>query len=485
MSRVFIVILFSYCCIQESFGQSLNKSEFQSPLNIPLILSGNFGELRATHFHAGLDFKTQGETGKPVFAAASGYVSRIKIQSGGYGHSIYITHPDGHTTVYAHLEKYAPEIDEYVLQSQYEKRSFEIELFPAQEKFVIERGQLIGYSGNTGSSGGPHLHFEIRKTLGQIPLNGLLFDFPVEDNTIPDFKSLFVYSYYSDEPLSMNGLERKMYTVRKKNGGFVVDDVIECRDNFVGFGAEVYDYLNGANNRCGVYMMQMNIDGVPKFMFQIDAVSFGNSRYVNAHMDYDLKINEGRSVHRLFLLPNNSLPIYSCPDGNGLLYLADDSVHDCQIIAVDAYGNTSTLEFSCKRNSEMPATFFTTMAGSILRWKEGGNFTLGSYNFNIPPRALYQDAIFDYYIAGSSGDPLIDTMVINSSREPVHIGFSLSARVGLLPEKYKNKYLFARVESRKIIAEGGEYNNGELSIITRNFGSISFLPIQQLRYYCL
>ena len=154
-----------------------DKSIFISPVKIPLLLSANFGELRIDHFHSGLDIKTQGVTGKEVVAAASGYIYRISVSPGGFGKALYIRHPSGYSTVYGHLDRFTPEIEEYVKAQQYEKKSYLVTLFPAKDKFPVKQGELIAYSGNSGSSAGPHLHYEIRKSESEIPVNPLLFEF--------------------------------------------------------------------------------------------------------------------------------------------------------------------------------------------------------------------------------------------------------------------------------------------------------------------
>ncbi len=454
------------------FSQNSATSDFQSPLDIPLFLSGNFGELRATHFHAGIDLKTQGVTGKPVYSSFEGYISRIKIQSGGYGKSLYITHPNGYTTVYAHLDKYMPNVEAYVKSSQYKRKSYEIELFPPKEMFVFKKGELIGYSGNTGRSGGPHLHFEIRKTDGQIPVNGLKFHLPVEDRIRPEFRSLYAYSYPTEETVSIGGSERTMYNVRKKNDSvYYVDKVIECTNNYLGFGAEVYDFLNGSSNKCGIYLLQLKVDNIPRFMFQIDAISFVNSRFVNAHMDYELKVDKGKSVHRLFALPNNSLPIYSNTLDNGLLYLADDSVYHCEIVALDVYGNSSTLIFSCTSAANDNAIRTFPDYSTFVNWEKGDDFSIGNFSVHIPPRALYQDTYLSVSSMKGTGDVFSDTLIVCKETEPLHIGITIRVTIDTVKEYLEDKILFARLNGGKqISAEGGEFHNGVLSVTTRNFG---------------
>jgi hypothetical protein len=454
-------------------SQVTSPGLFSSPLDIPLFLAGNYGELRATHFHAGVDFRTQSVTGKPVYSAASGYVSRINIQSGGYGRSIYISHPNGYTTVYAHLESFIPEIQEYVEQNQYEKEQFEIELFPSIEQFRFNQGDLIAYSGNTGSSGGPHLHFEIRNTGTQVPINGLLFDFPVSDNIPPVYKTLYLYSYPYQEPVLNAGEKRSAYDVIKRNDtSYTVKGTILITSPYFSFGSEVYDYLNGSSNRCGIYEMELRIDGKPCISYSIDGISFGNGRYVNAHMDYELKINEKRSVHRMFPLMNNKLPIYNKYGRNELYHMQNDSMHRGEIIAVDSYGNRSKLNFTFRQSVNIDPLVNWQDSLSFVRWDQGAVFRSDKINIQIPQNALYEDIVFNYMIVPGALNSLSDTFHIFTSDEPLHESIRIEVPVKTENIKRQDKLLFGRVDKTgKLLSEGGSLNNGIMSLSTRNFGN--------------
>ncbi len=450
-------------------SQTLNTSTFESPLKIPLFLSGNYGELRSTHFHAGIDLKTQGKTGQPVYSAREGYISRIKIQSRGYGHSIYITHPNGYKTVYAHLDKFNPEIQEYVKQNQYNLQSFEVNLYPPKDKFRLEKGQQFAYSGNTGRSGGPHLHFEIRDATNDVPLNALKFNLPIADKMPPEFMNLYAYSFPENNPAGNNGEERKSYQANKKYDTlFFINDIIELQYEYIGFGAEVYDFLNGSANRCGIYSLELTIDDVNLFSFTIDAITFLNTRYVYAHMDYDLKISEGRSVHRLFKLPNNRLSIYDKNLCKPLYHVSDDSLHTGRITSTDAYGNRSCLEFTFRKNTNN-SQIQNKENTVYVKWNEGKEFVKEKCTIRIPGGALYRDICFDYSVIPSTS-PYSDTIIIHYDTEPLYKNITIKITPDTVPGSLVSKLIIARKTGDGVSNEGGEWINNQLVTESRKFG---------------
>ncbi len=476
MIKFLRIILLFIIPFANLFSQKNLSHDFVTPLSIPLFLSGNYGELRTNHFHAGIDIKTQGVTGKPVFTADEGYIARIKIQSGGYGNALYIAHPNGYTTVYGHLDRFIPSIQEYVESNQYKKEKFEIELFPAHDQFVFEQGQLIAYSGNSGRSGGPHLHFEVRKSNGQVPLNGLRFNFPVADNIPPVFKTLYVYNLSENKLVGNNGDARQAYQVFRKNDTtFQVKETIDLSGGSFGLGAEVYDYLNGSINRCGVYTMKYFFDDEFQYGFIIDAISFANSRYINAHMDFGLKSEEGKSVHRLFALSNNRLPIYSDSGAGGLISVKPDSLHSIRIEAWDVYGNKSVLHAKVRKDSSLE-NYQRIPDMERIKWYEGGNIQEGPYRISIPPSALYNDIYLKIRYAGK-GSLLKDTISIHTPDEPLHKNMVIRVGLDSIALKYKNKLVFARVDKENnVVSEGGECIDSKLITSTRNFGKYILVP---------
>ena len=306
-------------------------------------LSGTMGEIRYNHFHAGIDIKTSGVEGLPVYAIDDGYVSRIKVSTGGYGNALYILHPDGKTSVYAHLWKYGKEIAEYVRKAQYQNKSFEIELFPEKNELKVERGQAIGLSGNSGSSGGPHLHFEIRNS-SQVPLNPLIYKFEeIKDNIPPAILKMALIT--RDKKSRINHqYGRFNFDLISKNGGYTVAKPIEVYGN-IGVQILGHDKLNGASNRNGIPSIEMTVDGRKIYDQLIDKVSFYESREILVFYDYDYSVNVGGRYQKLYIDDGNSLNFYDALENNGIIKINDNQLHEVRIDFTDAYGNSRFLEF--------------------------------------------------------------------------------------------------------------------------------------------
>jgi hypothetical protein len=273
-------------CISFSIAQnSYPQDYFQSPLEIPLILSGTFAELRSNHFHAGLDIKTQQRAGLKVMAAASGFVSRIKVSHFGYGKALYITHPNGYTSVYAHLQNYNPEIDAYIKQRQYKNESYEIELFPKAGELLVNKGDIVAYSGNTGGSGGPHLHFEIRNKQ-EHPMNPMLFGLDIKDSVKPIVSALYVYPIGEGSYVNKSNTKQKLRLIPIESGDYVAEN-IEAYGK-IGFAIGSTDRQNLAANKNGVYKVESFYNGNKNFEIDFRKFSFAESNHINRLIDYEI-----------------------------------------------------------------------------------------------------------------------------------------------------------------------------------------------------
>ncbi len=323
---------------------------FEKPVHIPILLAGNYGELRPGHFHEGLDIKTRGTIGYRVYAAADGYISRVAVSSTGFGHVIYIDHPNGYTTVYGHLHEFNDELAAYVKKQQYKQERWKIDLSLSPGLFPVKQGQYIALSGATGSVAGPHVHFEIRHTKTEHPLNGQLFGFAIKDNIPPRVYRIALYdrtrSIYEQTPEILQLHARDGYYSPSEN-------TITVHTDKVGFGVQTIDKQNNTHNTFGVYRGVLFADGVAQCGFQLDDIGYEVTRYVDAHYDYKTYKQSRRHFELLFDLPGNKLPIYFDFAGNGTVDLRDGKAHPIKIVITDAAGNASVIKLNVKRSSAL------------------------------------------------------------------------------------------------------------------------------------
>lgn len=441
--------------------------DIEPPLDIPLLLSGNFGELRGTHFHAGIDLKTQSVTGKPVFSIMEGYVSRFKVQAGGYGHALYITHPNGYTSVYGHLQEYYPELEAYLKQQQYNKKSFEVDIYLEKGKFNVGRGEQIGISGNTGRSGGPHLHFELRNA-DQVPQNVLLYDLPVVDTIAPKFRKLAVYQQIDGD--TYNSDNKQMISLSRNGNSYSVDKPLKVGEK-VAFGTEVYDFLNGSNNKCGVYSLELFIDSQLIYSFAINEISFSETRFIRSHLDYAEKKLNKRNVHRLFKEPYNKLNIYDVVEDNGIVTVSDSLLHSAKILATDVYGNQSSLSFSYIYDSGM-ANHVNDTGNVYVRYKEGVEYKNDVFSFSIPAYGVFSNKWLSYVVMPGDDNHFSDIHVIGDELVPVNKYPMLSLKVTEpLQNVPSSKLVIAGINDKdELSSEGGLWKDGSVTAKVSGFG---------------
>jgi len=331
----------------------LNTLASENPYLFPIrpgeqnYLSGTMGEMRGAHFHAGIDIKTGGVTGKKIYAAADGYVSRVKVAGGGYGYAIYIAHPKlGTTTVYGHLLSYSEAIASYVLKEQYRRKSFEVDLYPDQSEFLIKKGDVIGLSGNSGSSAGPHLHFEIRDNM-QRPLNPLDFGFSeVKDNVNPTVQRIGIKTLNKDSRIDHQFGVFEFTPSRIKNV-YSINKPIEIYGE-VGIMLMGYDRQNDASNRNGIPHLNLAVDSIELIDITIDRVAFNKSRNVLCYRDYQIKTKENKSFRKLYIDDGNELNVYNHHKNKGIISIKDTLLHNVLITLKDAHGNISEVKLKLK-----------------------------------------------------------------------------------------------------------------------------------------
>lgn len=343
----FFTVFFSLLSI---LSQEVNKYNFRPPIGIPILLSGNFGELRSNHFHTGLDIKTNGRINYKIYSIDTGFVSRINVSKRGYGKAIYVAHPNGFTSVYAHLDHFPEKIEKILRKRQYELQTETLTYYLDSLDLTVSKGEVIAYSGNTGGSSGPHLHFEIRETKSEHPINPELFNFDIVDNKSPIINKLRLYSFLNSN--SLDSYSSKDFLTIKKNQKYHLKyDSIIYLNGLSGFGLKSTDYYDNSSNRCGVYSINMYIDQQLKYQLKFDEIDFETNRQTNIHKDYSAYQQLREKIHKMYIHPNNELQIYKKNIGNGLICFQDTLIHEIQIVVGDINNNISRLKFFVKNTS--------------------------------------------------------------------------------------------------------------------------------------
>lgn len=449
---------------------------FSPPLEIPLFLSGNFAELRKNHFHSGIDIKTQGVEGQKVLAAAEGYVSRIRISAYGYGKALYLSHPNGLTTVYAHLQKLSPRLEEIARAAQRKEESYELDLDLPAKAVSVQRGELIALSGNTGGSGGPHLHFEIRESDTDIPYNPLLFGFPVEDNIPPSIRGLRVYPM-NDSSVVSGRQEDRSYVATGANGRYTIknNETIAVHGD-IAFGVHTFDLLNGYPNKCGVYSIELYLEDKLIFESRLDSLNFNTFRQINTYKDYSLYHQRGWHYHRSFVAPNNRLQVYRNVVNNGVVSFRDGQTKQLRYEIRDSYGNLSTFNFKVKATDNQPPfeKVVRNEPDAFFQYDRENIFVNDEIVLTMPPYRLYSDIDFTYSSSDTMWACIAPVHHIHHDMEPVDKHYTLQIRVDDVPEALEEKVLVTMVAGKKYHkAKGGRYKDGWISVRLREFGDFT------------
>lgn len=431
--------------------------KYSNPVDVPIALSGGFGELRANHFHSGIDYKTLQVINKPIYSIADGYVSRISVSPSGYGLALYVTHEDtGHTSVYAHLNSFADNIAAYVRKQQYEKETFRIELYPEKDMFPVTKGQQIALSGNTGSSGGPHLHFEVRDAITQDPLDPLdFFKHTVLDTQKPDLRRISFYPQLgkgvingSNEPIRIN--------IAKNNQGapLAVGQTIRAWGK-IGVGVEAYDKMNGQHNIYGIKHVRLFVDEKKHFSQTIGRYSFSNTSMLNALIDYEDWRKRRTFLMKSFVLPGNKLNFYDTVD-NGYININEERNYRMRYELEDYHGNVLTYSFvieGVKQDITVPED-----KGYYMSYIFRNYFVDSDFVLDIPRDNLYED-VFYYHNKISSDEYLSDIYKINDKPVPLHNSAKMWIKLKVDTLANKKQYGIVDITGRMSWV-GGIYKNG-------------------------
>jgi murein DD-endopeptidase MepM/ murein hydrolase activator NlpD len=448
-----LLLLFSSVLLAQN---NYPKDYFGVPLDIPMQVSGNFAELRPNHFHAGFDLRTMGREGVEVHAVADGIVSRIKISPYGNGNAIYIDHPNGFTSVYCHLQKAEGAIADYIHKAQYSQKSFEVELFPKSNELVVKKGEVIALTGNTGSSEGPHLHFEFRDTKTEKIINPLHFGYDkfLKDTQKPSVSALYVYPL--DDKTSVNQSKRPIMLnlALQKDGTYLANKV--STNGKIGFGITADDYDAISKSKNGVYKIQSYLNGKPSFGFQMDTYSFDEMRYINALIDYPRYRKTGQRVQKLFMATPYPLSIIKADDTNGVITVMPNLTSVYRIEVADFQGNTTTIN--------VPISFdkMTTVidkepvvSNYFVKVNRENIFAKNNWSVLFPAGTFYDNFDMNFDVRG-------DSLYLHDELTPVHSSFTITVEDSKYTEAERGKVFIADIDSRGRIGYNATSRNGTI-----------------------
>ena len=465
---ILLPLFFSFCF--NCFSQPIQTRQypqnfFRYPLDLPPSTAGSFGELRPNHFHSGLDFKTNSRTGYPVHAAYDGYVSRLRVQFGGFGSAVYITHPNGYTTVYGHLDHLSPQLAQLVRDQQYLQQSFEVDFNLQPNQVQLCKDDVFAWSGNAGASAGPHLHFEIRDTETEQTINPQLFGLTIPDKVPPTLGAICIY-HLNGAPFSEKTF-RQYFPVSGAAGNYhlIKPQVINLSGE-IGFGITANDINSTSFNHNGIYSIELKLDGATVYTFAVERFAFDQTHAINAYIDYPAFLTSRRWLQKCFILPGSKISLYPQSVNRGVVTFSDDALHEVEYVVKDIAGNTSTLKLKIK-SSPMKDRPLYRLAGTLFRFDKQNEFSNDKVKVTVPEGNLYDDLDFVYSTLPQKPGAFSAVHRIHNKFTPLNDGYQLWIKPDAPLGNYADKAVVVNSDG---ICEVSTYEDGYVKCTAHTFG---------------
>lgn len=445
-------------------AQHVQESKFCSPFDFPILLSANFGELRPNHFHNGLDIKTQGVTGKPIHCIADGYVSRVAVLHGGYGQAIYVTHPNGLTSVYGHVISFAKNIQACVRQYQYAHETFVCDLKFQPGQFPVKKGDIIALSGNEGASAGPHLHLELRRTeTGEYIDPMPYFKHLLKDSKAPVGSLIGIY------PIQGKGVVNGASHKKLLAIGNLKQPVHAWGEIYTGISAK--DYMDGTSNFYGVHSVTLYVDSVQVFNSTTDKVLPDENRMINGFTDYEELTRTRRLIMRSYKLPGNRLRLLHTNENRGVVTIDEERDYHFRYVLEDNFGNRRTYQFIVKgKRQDIPE--YKPEANEMLYWNRTNVIQKPGMELVVPRYHVYEDVPLRTDMRGDSSLIAFD-YILDAGRTPIHSYCDLSIGLRHMPVADTTKYYIVQKAGKWRSSMGGKYASGWIKTRVRSLGTFS------------